>query len=142
MHTGNVIDLVCREEKIIAEIKNKFNTISGGKLSELYYSLDRLIMPQNSIYKNYTAYYVPVIPKKPARYNKAFVPSDKEKKVKCPVNEKIRETDGASFYDMVTGKANSLEELFQVLPSVITGITGKKIHDKEKLIVFFKMAYG
>ena len=51
MKVGNVIDLVSEENKTIAEVKNKYNTISGGKLSDLYYSLDKLISPKSSIYK-------------------------------------------------------------------------------------------
>ena len=67
---GNIIDLLSEKNKAIAEIKNKYNTISGGKLSDLYYSLDKQISPKSSIYKGYTAYYVAVIPKKDKRYNK------------------------------------------------------------------------
>lgn len=55
MKVGNVIDLASEENKAIAEIKNKYNTISGGKLSDLYNSLDKLVSPKSSIYKGYTA---------------------------------------------------------------------------------------
>ncbi len=30
MHTGGVIDLISHDTKIIAEVKNKYNTVSGG----------------------------------------------------------------------------------------------------------------
>ncbi len=97
MKVGKVIDLVSEENKTIAEVKNKFNTISGGKLSDLYYSLDKLISPKSSIYKGFTAFYVAVIPKNGIRFNRPFTPSDKDKGAKCPLNENIREIDGASF---------------------------------------------
>ncbi len=140
---GNIIDLLSDENKIIAEIKNKYNTISGGKLSDLYYSLDKQISPKSSIYKGYTAYYVAIVPKKAERYNKAFTPSDKEKGEKCPLNEHIREIDGASFYSLVTGSENALEELFDVLPKVIKDCSEGhyQVKDKEKLKDFFNMAY-
>ncbi|WP_109831869.1 Eco47II family restriction endonuclease [Reichenbachiella versicolor] len=143
MKTGNVIDLVSNKHKIIAEIKNKYNTISGGKLADLYYSLDGLVMPKNSIYKDYTSYYVAVIPKKKERYNKVFTPSDKSKGAKCPPNEKVREIDGASFYDLVTGKENALDEMYSALPEIIEKCTnGKcKIQDTDKLKVFFNSAF-
>jgi hypothetical protein len=143
MKVGHVIDLVSEDKKIIAEVKNKFNTISGGKLADLYSSLDGLISPKSSIYKGYTAYYVAIIPKNPERYNKPFTPSNKEKGEKCPINGNIREIDGASFYSLVTGFNYALENLFDVLPEIIFECSeGKyKIPEKNKLKEFFKLAF-
>ncbi len=140
---GNIVDLLSEDKKIIAEIKNKYNTISGGKLSDLYYSLEKQVSPKSSIYKGYTAYYVAVIPKKGERFNKPFTPSDKDKGEKCPINEHIREIDGASFYSLVTGSENALEDLFDVLPEVIKVCSEGKyqIKDKKKLKEFFNLAY-
>lgn len=144
LKTGNVVDLVCEKSKIIAEVKNKFNTISGGKLADLYNSLDNLISPKSSIYKGYTAYYVVIVPKKNKRYNKPFIPSDKGKGQKCPLNEHIREIDGASFYSLVTGNDNALEELFDILPEVIKICSNGKyqIKDVSKFKEFFNLAYN
>lgn len=143
MKVGNVIDLVSHENKMIAEIKNKYNTISGGKLSDLYYSLEKLISPKSSIYKGFTAYYVSVIPKKGKRYDKPFLPSDKDKGEKCPPNDLIREIDGASFYRIATGYENALAELFDILPDVINRCSGGRyrIKDRAKLKEFFNTAY-
>jgi len=143
MRVGNVIDVVSDKKKVIAEIKNKFNTISGGKLSDLYNSLDGLISPKSSIYKGYTAYYVAIIPQKPQRYNKPFTPSDKDKGQKCPINENIREIDGASFYSLVTGSDTALQDLFNVLPDVINECTNGKymFRNKEILEKFFNDAF-
>ncbi len=143
MKTGNVIDLTSNSKKIIAEVKNKHNTISGGKLSELYYSLERLVMPKTSIYKGHTAYYVTIIPKSKKRRNIPFVPSDKDKGERCPINELIREIDGASFYELVTGDYNALRDLFNVLPNVIEECTqGKyKIDNLVQLNNFFDKAF-
>jgi len=144
MKVGKVIDLFSAENKIIAEVKNKFNTISGGKLSDLYYSLDSLVSPKSSIYKGFTAYYVSIIPKKRGRYNKPFTPSDKGKGAKCPLNENIREIDGASFYSLVTGDDNALESLFDTLPDVIYECSEGKyeIRDRNKLKAFFSSAFS
>lgn len=143
MKVGNVIDLYSEPNKIVAEVKNKYNTISFGKLSDLYYSMDGLISPKASIYKGYTAYYVAVIPKKPGRYNKTFTPSNKEKGEKCPVNEHIREIDGASFYSLVTGSNTALEDLFDVLPEVINECSEGEyqVKDRVKLKDFFDSAF-
>lgn len=143
MKVGSVVDLVSSEHSIVAEIKNKHNTISGGKLSDLYYSLDGLISPKSSIYKGYIAYYVTIIPKTQKRFNIPFTPSVKEKGERCPVNENIRQIDGASFYSLVTGSDNALEDLFDVLPDVILECSHGKYVVKNigKLKDFFNLAF-
>lgn len=141
---GHGVDLVCTDRSIIAEIKNKYNTVTGGKLADQYYMLERLVTPKASRYKDFTAYFVAIIPKSAARYDHTFEPSDKDKGMKCPKNELIRQIDGASFYELVTGDPNALHDLFQVLPEVLETIDGFKFttHDKAELSKFFEMAYG
>ncbi|MCK9504513.1 MAG: Eco47II family restriction endonuclease [Porticoccaceae bacterium] len=144
---GSVVDLVCQKKKIIAEVKNKYNTVSGGKLADQYYSLERLVEPKNSVYKGFTAYFVAIIPKKPDRYDELFQPSDKDKGKRCQQNEAIREIDGASFYSLVTGEENALENLYRVLPAVIEKIfkeEGKanyRLADKSSFYAYFDTAY-
>jgi len=144
LKTGSVVDLVSHENKVIAEVKNKYNTISGGKLSDLYYSLDSLVSPKSSVYKGFTAYYVSVIPKRNIRFNKPFTPSDKGKGSKCPSNEYIREIDGASFYEFVTGHKYALADLFNILPGVISECSDERyaLKDLNKLKAFYKAAFG
>ena len=69
LKVGKIIDVVNPSKKIIAEIKNKHNTIKGSNKADLYYDLEKLVMPKSSEYKGYTAYYVEIIPKKPDRMN-------------------------------------------------------------------------
>jgi len=143
MKTGNVFDLINNDRKILAELKNKYNTVSGGKLSTVYDDLANLVSPKSSRYKGYKAYYVVVIPKKPNRYDIPFTPSDKEVGKKRPLNESIREIDGASFYELVSGHKDALEDLFDILPKVISDCSNEKykIKDKGKLKAFFDLAY-
>jgi hypothetical protein len=143
MRTGKVFDLVNDEKKILAELKNKYNTVSGGSLSGVYTKLDEQISPKHSHYKGYTAYYVVIIPRKPERYNIPFTPSDGTKGSSKPLNEKLRSIDGASFYHLVTGEPNALENLFDILPQVISDCSGgkHKINDKRKLKEFFDLAF-
>lgn len=77
MKQGNIIDLVNHDKQIIAEIKNKFDTVTGSNLSDLYRSLENEIMPKSSRYKGFCAYYVTIIPKQPVPIDKPFAPSDK-----------------------------------------------------------------
>ncbi len=104
-------------------------------------------MPKNSEYKGYTSYFVNIIPKKPIKYDICFQPSDKETGVKCQANEKIKIIDGASFYDLVTDKEDSLQELFFKLPQIIQDVFGESygrkfiLPDQTGLISFFTRAY-
>jgi hypothetical protein len=144
LKTGNIMDLLSTDKKILAEIKNKHNTVTGANLAGLYRSMENTIMPKYSRYKDYTVYYVTVIPKKAERFNKPFTPPDKETGSKLAKNEKIRIIDGASFYNMVTGEQHALKQLFDCLPKVIEDAIGTKfsVSDTENLKRFFNAAYG
>lgn len=143
--TGGIIDVVSEEFKIIAEIKNKHNTLSGGKLAGLYHELESLVMPKKTLYKGYVAYYVQIIPSKPNRFDECFTPSDREQGERCHANELIRQIDGASFYTKVTGEDDALSKLFATLPSVIETAceekSGYKFADREFTQAFFKAAF-
>jgi len=139
---GNIVDLLNPNALLIAEVKNKYNTMSGGQLSTLYWSLESAVMNKTSVYKGYTAYYVEIIPKKPVKYNDPFTPSDKQTGNRCPTNQLIRQIDGASFYEIATGQPNALENLFDILPDVIHDLKGSNNLDKTQLKLLFKAAYG
>lgn len=139
---GKLIDVVNPDKKIIAEIKNKHNTIKGADKIGLYKELDNLVMMKGHQYKDFTAYYVEIVPKKADRYNICFTPSDKSKGTKCSPNEKVRQIDGASFYALATGINDALEQIFKALPQVIEDCKAEtKMSGAEKAIDFFKSAY-
>ena len=139
---GKMIDLCNPTKRIIAEVKNKHNTLKGSNQVDLYSELADLVMPNGQAYKGYTSYYVEVIPKKPNRYNHPFTPSDKKTSTKCPSNELIRQIDGASFYALVTGHDNALEEIFNALPFVIKKCDPKiSLQTAQRAAQYFKAAY-
>ena len=142
--TGAVVDLVNHERKILAEVKNKHNTVSGGKLADVYQDLEKLIMPKTSRYFGYTSYFVTIIPRKPERMDRPFIPSDRSRGEKCAQNAKIREMDGASFYDLVTGESGALRALYEELPDVISTCKQGtyKVPSREKLLAYFSAAFG
>ena len=132
---GGVIDVVNHDRKIIAEIKNKFNTKTGQDRVDIYDALDRQI---NQNYNGYTGYFVEILPEKQKVYDLVFTPSDNEKanqqdtlikkyketgntkfliesqsiSRKREANENIRVIDGLSWYTMVSGDKNFVHDLY------------------------------
>lgn len=144
MGRGQIVDLVNTKRQIIAEVKNKHNTISGGDLFGLYDIFEGLVMPKTSTYKGFTAYHVSIIPGSPRRYDEEFTPSVKGTGARRPANKLIRTIDGASFYALATGSQYALKDLFTLLPSVIANLAPQQLtaSDILKLEQLFKLAYG
>ncbi len=122
----NFVDLVSDAKKIVAEIKNKYNTVKGSSLKDVYEELNQAINGKTSKYKGYTAYYVTVIAAKPERIHKPFVPSDNSSGTKKAEQARIIEIDGVSFYELLTGQKDALFQLYQVLPNIIQKVLAEK----------------
>lgn len=119
--TGHVVDLKNDQLKTIAEIKNKFNTTKGNDKMGIY---DNFMSLLDGDLVGYTGYYVEIIPQGRKQYDNAFTPPDNTTKTKRPSRNDIRIIDGKSFYSKVTGYPNALENLYRVLPTIITQILG------------------
>lgn len=121
--TGKGVDIRNQSRKIIAEVKNKHNTVKKSNLYVIYNDLSKCL--ENTEYQGFTAYYVEILPETPTAYDEAFQPpipnTDGRKK---PFNEKIRRISGQAFYNLATGVPGSLSMLFDVLPDVISEVTG------------------
>lgn len=140
--TGGVIDLVSEKYKVIAEIKNKYNTVKGSDKVKIYDHFEMQVMTKGHQYKGFTAYYVEVIPLSGHRYNKEFTPSDNSQGQQRKVNPLIRQIDGYSFYGMVTGIPDALSQLFASLPDVIEENSEYKFKNREFAQNFFQKAFG
>ncbi len=138
MGKGHVFDLLNKNKKIIAEVKNKFNTTKGNHKVAIYDDLESQLKNK---YKGYTAYYVEIIPQNKKEYNDIFSPSDNKTKTRRKGIEKIRRIDGNSFYFYATGEKNALRMLYNVLPTVI-GIILNKNHKYLIKDKFFKELFS
>jgi len=123
------LDVKSRKQKIIAEIKNKYNTTKGNHRTELYDAIK--VMLRKEEYKGFVGYYVEIIPKNKSIYDISFTPSDNKIKKQRPKNKRIRVIDGVSFYAKATGRKLALQELFEVLPIVISNNYKYKFNKKE-----------
>lgn len=120
LEVGNVFDIRCDDLRLIAEVKNKHNTTKGNHKVNIYRDLeDALDSPE---YHGFTAYYVEVLPKNGQRYNKPFTPPDNVSGCNMPRREDIRVIDGYSFYALLTGSPDALEELYDELPYIVAEI--------------------
>ncbi len=139
---GGGLDIANEEIKIIAELKNKFNTTKGNHRVEIYDAIKSKLKTKE--YENYTGYYVEIIPQGKNKYNKLFTPSDNKTKKRRPANKKIRIIDGVSFYALAAGRQHALQELFEVLPVILADEYKYKLNKEEALqyLELFKMAFS
>lgn len=118
----DIFDLYNREDKIIAEVKNKHNTVKKSDLAPLHKSLYELVTNKSSLYRGHTAYYVAILPKKGERYNMPFVTSNNKTGMSTSSSELVRTIDGASFYELVTGEENAIFDLYDAILDIVKGI--------------------
>lgn len=116
---GQILDLKSVQKKFVAEVKNKHNTTKGNHKIAVYDDIENVLnnMPDGSI-----GYYVEILPKNGKFYDKPFVPSDNKAKERRPENDCIRQIDGKSFYEKVTGNPNALRELYLLIPDIVVEI--------------------
>ena len=126
---GGGLDVVNEKMKIVAEIKNKYNTTKGNHMVAVYDAVKSTLKIPACI--DYTGYVVEIIPKGKKPYDKPYTPSDNKTKKRRPVNKKIRVIDGKSFYTLATGRNRALQELFEVIPQVIADNHHYKLSQNE-----------
>lgn len=114
---GGSFDVINEKKKIIAEIKNKHNTMNSSSQLGAY---DKLAKWLDYGKPGFTAYVVDIVPKSPKPYKVPFTPS--ERKVKRQTRENLLRIDGRSFYTLVTGFRDALDQLYGVLPYVLDDI--------------------
>jgi len=140
--SGGGLDVCNRTIKLVAEIKNKFNTQKGSDKIVIYDTIKKKL--QNEEFDGFTGYYVEIIPAHKNLYDEPFMPSDKETKKTRPKNSKIRVIDGVSFYALMSGRKHALRELFDILPEIIAEHFKYKCTKEniEKYIELFGKAFG
>ena len=99
-------DLECSALRIVAEVKNKWNTMNSSNREKVESELRTAIRQKSG---NWTGYLVLVIPRHPQRYPNPL-----------PIERNLFEIDGASFYELVTGDPNAIHDLLDKLCDAIT----------------------
>ncbi len=141
LHTGSVVDLVCEQRRIVAEVKNKHNTLKASDQAGLYDKLHDLVRKKGQSFAGFTAYYVEIIPKTTTRYDTPFTPPDNTTGTRKAEDMLIRRIDGASFYALVTGQHDALQQLFHALPKAFAAL-GLPAVEHSLLETYFSAAFG
>lgn len=144
LEKGAVVDLVCDDRQIVAEVKNKHNTVKGSDKVGVYDVLKAAVATKGHQHFGYTAYYVEIIPKNKKGYNKEFTPSDNQTGIARQAHERIRIVDGRTFYALASGVDDALEQLYDALPTVIESCSKRKyrFNDEHDKGGFFRAAFG
>ncbi len=111
---GGSYDVINEEKKVIAEIKNKYNTMNSSSQLQTY---DKLANWLDYGKEGYVAYVVDIVPKNPQPYTIPYTPS--ERKVKRQTRDNLLRVDGRSFYALATGYPDAIDRLYSALPKVL-----------------------
>lgn len=141
--TGGVVDNRNKKKKILAEIKNKWNTVNSDSAIGSYDGLESKIKE----HPGFTGYHVVMLPKNGQAFDEEFTPSDKKTKKKRPSREDIRRIDGKSFYKEITGQEDAFQQLYDefhsLIDEVLTEETGRNFNvdlgNEKKEFIFKKV---
>lgn len=119
--TGGVLDIRTRPgyvhpvigKPIVAEVKNRFNTIKGSDEKVVWDKIDQAARLTNS-----QGYLFQIVPSSANRYDEEWEPSGRKAK------ETVRCCDGATAYEIVFEHKGALHELYEAIPAVFADIKG------------------
>lgn len=104
------MDIIGNNNKIIADIKNKFNTVKGSSQKEIFEELKDAL----SHFPGATAYYVRIMDKKSRDEEWFFTHKNKQYH-----DSHIHIISGDKFYKLVFGEEDALAQLVRALPVAI-----------------------
>ena len=127
------VDFMCEGKKIVAEIKNKHNSINftskAGSFDKIKYELSK------SNRKDFKGYFVTIIPKKNNKnYEEVFtITKNKTKSEYRDSQENIFTISAENFYEKITGKKDILKSIYQRLPEIFLSIDSNKYKNINKI---------
>lgn len=123
LNTGHStgVDVKKNDETVFAEIKNKYNTVTGARQDSVFNVLRKIANTKPEA----TCYLVHMVKKDKQSYDKLWKFNAKNVFYS---HERVRLISGDKFYDLVAG-SGSLSQLLTVLPSVISN----SISEEEKI---------
>jgi hypothetical protein len=135
--TGGSIDVKNESKKIIAEVKNKYNTMNSSSQEAVYQKLANHLRYAE---KGYTAYVVFIVPKNPRPLDRPWSPNQRT----MALRDDIRQMDGQSFYALASSDPGALGKLYHALPGVLGGLMGidpEVLSESQDFAELFAKAY-
>lgn len=99
------------EKPIVAEVKNRFNTIKASDEKNVWDDIDRTARSNGAI-----GYLIQIVPKLACRYDEPWAPSGRMRR------ETVRHCDGVTGYELVFDYPDALPELLQAFPKIIDDV--------------------
>ncbi len=96
---------------VVAEVKNRFNTIKASDEKDVWDKIDAAARLTNS-----QGYLFQIVPADTHRYDEKWEPSGRKAK------NTVRRCDGATAYEIVFEYKNALHELYEALPAIFADI--------------------
>lgn len=106
-------DVESASKRILAEVKNKYNTMNSTTAKGVCDSLAKHLDNGKS---GFTAYLVQTMPKTPETCDAKFAPGTAKprKDIQC--------IDGRSFYALATGDSDALRKVYEAMPEMLAKI--------------------
>lgn len=125
--SSTTADVENKSLKIIAEVKNKYNTMNSSSALATYKKLEQLV---DGVYEGYQSYVVQILAKHNAQsYVSQFTPSDSSKKKakKSPSRDDIKIIDGESFYTLANdNKQGTMKAVYELMSEILIEEIGEK----------------
>jgi len=129
---GGGVDLICEDKKIVAEIKNKWNSTNADSLAGSFDKLNHILSKKK--YSNFTGYFVTIVPRKPKNYSEILVTTKNKKKSQYRKPKKnILAINSEFFYEKLTGKENVLKSIFYRLPNIFKSLNTQQSNLIDKI---------
>lgn len=127
------VDVKNENNTIFAEIKNKFNTVKGEDLKNVYKKLEDLALKN----PNATCYFVQIIAKKSINEPWTLSYTDKQQKKKVPLaHPRVKIISADKFYELLTGDSNAfLKVCFRVHTLLSTINLSKLTNNRESTVL-------
>lgn len=128
------VDLKKNDDTIFIELKNKYNTVNADSLASVRRKLEKL----TTIHASCTAYWAYIV-------EKNGTSGESDWNYRGDNNPRIKKIWGSNVYQLVTGKADSLEKTWLALPSAILDVAKNNskisVGDTKELKKWFSDAF-
>lgn len=127
-----LVDLVNKEHRLAAEVKNKHNTLNADNRRQVLDNIEAFLRSKGGG-GQWEGYFVTITPKRAGRGP-------------TQVRQRVKEIDGRSFYALASGEADALDQVFDLLPERLAALGDGADAPSEAILhhcaTIFRRAHG